>query len=94
MDEVSLALVADAWSRTYRSKAATFAVAPQAVESRNGLRIIPDQSGTTWPEARRISTFPDSKPANALDQVLDAIMARYGERTSDVVAMQLEYPRR
>ena len=28
IDEVSLALVADAWSRTYRSRAMTFAAAP------------------------------------------------------------------
>jgi hypothetical protein len=28
-----------------------------------------------------------------LDQTLAAIAARYGERTTDFVAMQLEYPR-
>jgi hypothetical protein len=35
----------------------------------------------------------DQPPANALDQVLRAIEARYGMRTADFVAMQLEYPR-
>ena len=94
MDEVSLALVADAWSRTYRSSAATYAVSPGAVESRNGIRIVPDQSVADWPADRRVSTFSDRKPADALDLVLDAITARYGERTTDVVAMQLEYARR
>jgi hypothetical protein len=29
-----------------------------------------------------------------LDQTLDGIEARYGARTADVVAMQLEYPDR
>ena len=94
MDEVSLALVADAWSRTYRSSAATYAASTDAVVSRNGVRIIPDRTGTNLSEDRRVSTFPDRKPADALDRALDAITARYGERTTDVVAMQLEYPRR
>lgn len=94
MDEVSLALVADAWSRTYRSNAAAYAASIDAVESRNGVRVIPDQSGTIWPEDLRISTFPDLKPADALDHALANIDARYGERTADVVALQLEYQRR
>jgi putative intracellular protease/amidase len=93
MDEVSLALVADAWSRTYRSNATTYALSTDAVESRNGIRIIPDQSGTNWPGVGRVSIFPAGKPAAALDQTLDAITARYGESTTNVVAMQLEYPR-
>ena len=45
MDEVSLALVADAWSRTYRSRAVTFAGSPGAIVTRNGIRIVPDQVG-------------------------------------------------
>lgn len=93
IDEVSLALVADAWSRTYRSNATTFATSTDVVETRNGVRIVPDRSGADWPEARRVSTFPDRKPAVALDLTLDTIAARYGDRTTNVVAMQLEYPR-
>ncbi|MEO4001415.1 DJ-1/PfpI family protein [Mesorhizobium sp. CAU 1732] len=92
MDEVSLALVADAWSRTYRSNVAVFA-GTDAVESRNGVRLIPDRVDAGMPEERRVSTFPDRKPADALDLTLDAIAVRYGERTTDIVAMQLEYPR-
>jgi len=93
VDEVSLALVADAWSRTYRSSVATFSSSQDVVETKNGIRIIPDQVGTDWPEPSRVSIFPDQRPADALDQALDAITARYGENTTDVVAMQLEYPR-
>ena len=93
MDEVSLALVADAWSRTYRSNATSYAGSPDAVVTMNGVRVVPDRAGTAWPEGRRVSTFPDSKPADALDLVLDAIAARYGDSTTNVVAMQLEYPR-
>ena len=93
MDEASLALAADAWSRTYRSSATTYAASPDAVETRNGIRVIPDRAGTDWPEGRRVSTFPDQRPADALDRTLDVITARYGDRTTNVVAMQLEYPR-
>lgn len=92
MDEVSLALIADAWSRTYRSKTVSFATSAGAVETANGMRIIPDQVTTTWPAEQRVSTFPDRRPAQALDLVLAAIAGHYGEPTARVVAMQLEYP--
>lgn len=93
MDEVSLALVADAWSRTYRSSAVTFAPSTSTVKTANGIRVLPDQTTADWPEKLRLSTFPGSPVANALDHTLQVIAERYGERTSDVVAMQLEYPR-
>jgi transcriptional regulator GlxA family with amidase domain len=93
MDEVALALVADAWSRTYRSKAVTFAATTGPVETRNGVRIIPDASDADRPTADHIHSFSDRKAVDALDQALLAITARYGERTARVVAMQLEYPR-
>ncbi|KFC64531.1 putative transcriptional regulator, AraC family [Devosia sp. LC5] len=92
MDEVSLALVADAWSRTYRSKAVTFAET-SAIDTANGIRILPDRTAGDWPDHRAVSIFPEHPPAAALDQVLQAITERYGESTTNVVAMQLEYPR-
>jgi putative intracellular protease/amidase len=91
VDEVSLALVADAWSRTYRSRAVTFAAAPGAQETRNGIRLLPDRVATSWPAERLIPAIEDRRPAKVLDQTLDAIAVRYGTRTADVVAMQLEY---
>jgi hypothetical protein len=91
VDEVSLALVADAWSRTYRSRAVTFAPDDAARESRNGVRIVPDQTRSSWPAATRLPAIP-GQPGRALDDALDAIRVRYGTRTSDFVAMQLEYP--
>lgn len=93
IDEVSLALVADAWSRTYRSRAVAFAAAPGALQSRNGLHIYPDQVAASWPAARRLPAVDGQPPAKALDAALRSIEARYGLRTADFVAMQLEYPR-
>ena len=92
-DEVSLALVADAWSRTYRSRAVTFASAADAQPTRNGLRILPDQVTTNWPAARLLPEIDNAKPVEALDSALGGIAARYGTGTTDFVAMQLEYPR-
>ncbi|HMI82895.1 MAG TPA: DJ-1/PfpI family protein [Polyangiaceae bacterium] len=92
IDEVSLAIVADAWSRTYRSRAVTFAGNAAGQETRNHIRILPDQVATSWPAERLIPALGERQPAKALDHALDAIAARYGMPTADVVAMQLEYP--
>ncbi len=92
MDEVSLALVADAWSRTYRSRALTFADSGAARRSANGMRVLPDKVTAHWP-GETITDIGKRLPARELDDALAAIEARYGRRTADVVAMQLEYPR-
>jgi hypothetical protein len=88
-----LALVADAWSRTYRSRAVTFAGTADAQQTRNGLRILPQQVAASWPAERLLPAIGDLPPATALDRALVAIEARYGTPTADFVAMQLEYPR-
>jgi putative intracellular protease/amidase len=93
VDEVSLALIADAWSRTFRSQAVTFAATAGAQQSRNGMRILPDEVVASWPAERLLPAVGDRKPAEALDNTLQEIAARYGTRTTDFVAMQLEYPR-
>lgn len=89
MDEVALALVVDAWSRTYRSNVEIFAASPAAVTTRNGVRVLPDKVVASWAGERLI---PDRPPAEALDSALQEIAARHGQDTADVVAMQLEYP--
>ncbi|HEX6737061.1 MAG TPA: DJ-1/PfpI family protein [Vicinamibacteria bacterium] len=92
VDEVSLALVADAWSRTYRSRVVTFSPTGAAKPSRYGARILPERVAASWPAERLLPPIGDRPPARALDEALRAIAARYGERTADFVAMQLEYP--
>ncbi|MFK4485800.1 putative intracellular protease/amidase [Bradyrhizobium sp. USDA 336] len=93
VDEVSLALIADAWSRTYRSRALTFAATAEARTSRSGLGILPDRIAGSWPVEQAVPDSGASPPARALDETLRAIETRYGARTADFVAMQLEYPR-
>jgi putative intracellular protease/amidase len=93
IDEVSLALVADAWSRTYRSHAVTFASAAGGIESGNGVRILPDRVSSSWPSDRVLPAIGRRTPSEALDHALAEIGDRYGKRTAGIVAMQLEYPR-
>ena len=90
VDEVSLALVADAWSRTYRSRALTFAAAPGPIESRYGVRVLPDRIGANRPAPQRLPAVSGQPPAHALNEALAQIDRRYGAATARVVAMQLE----
>ncbi len=92
IDEVALAHVADAWSRTYRSRAVTFAPSTSAIVTASGIRILPGQVADAWPQERTVSIFPSERPEAALDLNLQAIAERYGQATAKVVAMQLEYP--
>lgn len=91
IDEVSLALVADAWSRTYRSRALTFAASAQPRTSKSGLRILPDEVTASWPDDSIVAI--GERPARALKDALRSIAARYGEPTAQTVAMQLELAR-
>ena len=93
VDEISLALVADAWSRTYRSRAVTFAGTAPALETAGGIRILPDQVAARWPAEQLLPAIGGRRPAEALDDALRDIASRYGTGTANVVAMQLEYPR-
>lgn len=92
VDELSLAMVADAWSRTYRSRTVTFAETDEVL-SLGGIRILPDLKATEWPAEDTVSVFPTKPVADALDQTLIDIGTRYDKGTSDIVAMQLEYAR-
>jgi putative intracellular protease/amidase len=93
VDEVSLALVADAWSRTYRSRAVTLGGTSATIRTRNGIRIVPDQSGNDWPKEDRVTALVEQAPAQALNATLSSIESHYGADTRYIVAMQLEYPR-
>jgi putative intracellular protease/amidase len=88
VDLVSLSLTADAYSRTYRSRAVTVAALPDPVESRQGLRVVPDAGG---PPAVLLPAPRAEAPVQALEEALAGIERRYGRGTADWVALQLEY---
>lgn len=87
-DEIGLALQADAWSRTFRSTLSAFNEAGEVVSS-SGLTFI------TEVERRDSVELPmvGSTGERALEETLSAIEQRYGTRTSNFVAVQLEYQR-
>jgi len=87
IDEIALALTADAWSRTYRSH--VLATAPAPVTTRRGLTLLPDTDTARGPTLPPIA---DEYPAHALDVTLRDMGNRYGEPTAAFVALQLEYP--
>lgn len=87
VDEVSLALVADAWSRTWRAGVVTVAAGP--VTTRSGLTLLPDRSEAT---GRALSPISDAPALHQLDVALAEIAARYGTATASFVAAQMEYP--
>ena len=91
IDDIALAFTADAWSRTFRSKALATATSPGPIKTRYGLELLPDATGTIR-GATLLPTPDASEPANALPTALQAIASRYGEDTAAFVALQLEYP--
>jgi len=93
VDEVALGLTADAWSRTYRSKALTRTPHRESVQTLGGITIIPDRIGDSDRLENRLPSISNERPATALDDALEGISRRYGQRTAAFVALQLEYPR-
>ncbi|RMC36047.1 DJ-1/PfpI family protein [Paracoccus alkanivorans] len=92
MDEAAVALVADGWSRTYRSRAVSVAETGQAIVTANGIRILPDRVSGAGSYDRWLTLPTGQTPAEALDNMLGMIGDAYGRPTRDMVAMQLEYP--
>ena len=88
VDEIALALAADAWSRTYRSSAFALPRTGQNVQSRRGLQLLAD---TTKVE-RTLQLNPALLPTATLDDSLRQIAAWYGPATAAFVALQMEYP--
>lgn len=93
VDEVALALVADAYSRTYRSNAYSLSSAGNEVISRRGLAILPDKSQNAAKAGdRSLNLRSDLLPIAQLDVALQTIGQSYGIGTADFVALQIEYP--
>ncbi|MBO9539055.1 DJ-1/PfpI family protein [bacterium] len=94
-DEIALALVADAYSRTYRSKALAIAQMQGAIRTRRGLSLLPDKvSDASKPSVRMLPSFDAMPAVSALDWALAGIEASYGRATAAFVALQIEYPAR
>jgi transcriptional regulator GlxA family with amidase domain len=86
MDDVSLALAVDAWSRTGRVSVAACGRGPVTLRSGLVLAAQPAAPGTP-----RLQLAPDLKPVQQLDRTLSEIAERFGPARSEWVMMELEY---
>jgi transcriptional regulator GlxA family with amidase domain len=93
VDEIALAVTADAYSRTGRSHALSLAASGEPMATRHGLVLVPDRVvGGQDPVDRVLPGFDDTPSAQTFDQVLAAIATRYGRATAYGVALDFEYP--
>jgi len=92
VDEIALALTADAYSRSYRSRAVAVGPAAHAT-GRRGIRIVADRV-EPQPRTHAILRPPAQgiAPLPALDAALANLAAAYGRATAELVALQLEHP--
>jgi hypothetical protein len=90
VDDIALGLTADAWSRTYRSKAVSVGQR-SSIRTQDGLTVLTDRlSGGAAPDVL-MPLAKKSLPAQSLDVALSGIASRYGDNTASFVAVQLEY---
>jgi len=94
VDDVTLALTADAYARTYRTSVRSISDGAAEVTTRYGLTVLPDATTPPAdPAAVVLLAEPGAPHGSALDAALDGVARRYGARTAALVALQLEYPR-
>lgn len=87
MDDITLALAADAWARTGRvSVEAASASGP--VKLRSGLMLMARQFAEAVPRVPLAGTL---KPAQQLDRTLCEIGQRYGTAQREWVMLEMEY---
>jgi putative intracellular protease/amidase len=91
VDEMALALTADAYSRTLLSKAVTIGSKGGPVRSKYGLTIYPNTTDTKDVDSLLPAPSSDA-PAQTIDKTLKQIAERYGRPTAEIVALTLEYP--
>lgn len=88
VDEISLGLVADVYSETYRSSAFAIAEGSALITTRQGLELVPSPS---LDMDDLIAPLTEAPAMHALNASLRDIAARYGRATADFAALNLEY---
>jgi putative intracellular protease/amidase len=92
VDEIALALTADAYSRTAVSTVATLGTGGKAIRSRHGLVIRANTSAATAVVDHMLPALRSDAPGTTLDRELTHIASRYGRATGFIVALTVEYP--
>ena len=93
VDEIALAITADAYSRTGRSRAYAVSVSGEPLTTRYGLVLLPDDVAVNAkPLDAVLPALASEASARVLDTVLASIATRYGRNTAYGVALDFEYP--
>lgn len=91
IDDLALALTADAWSRTGRGEVRGVSTA-QEVQGDTGLLWYADAATTPGGKARALDLVRAGPGTSMFDALLAAIDQRYGDATALGVALDFEYP--
>lgn len=92
MDEVALALQADAYSRTYRDKVISYHATLSRVSSRNGLAFLVEQNSQR-PNQKQLPELHHLPAIAVLQQTMHDIQIEQGEANCRLVQLLLEYPK-
>ncbi|PJZ44538.1 DJ-1/PfpI family protein [Leptospira brenneri] len=92
MDEISLALIADSYSRTYKSKAIAITNHKDSILTKSKIRFLSEHKETNQNDLSMLIEVPsDTKAFEELEKTLTRIQERYGNDTMRFVANQLEF---
>ena len=93
MDEIALALSAEAYSHTGTTAVCTVGPSAGPIRTRDGLVVLPDRvAGGPKIVGRLLPPLSTVDPARSLDTALADIAAAYGRPAADGVARLMEYP--
>ncbi|MCW7493531.1 DJ-1/PfpI family protein [Leptospira sp. 2 VSF19] len=93
IDEISLALVADVYSRTYQSKAITITYKNKPSQSKSGIKFISELIEEGKKKKQTLFEITEKKKAfEWFEQSLSDVEKRYGLSTKRFVKTQLEFP--
>ena len=93
VDEIALAVTADAYSRTGRSMIHVMTATTEPVRTRHGLVVMPDRlSGGTHELARVLPELDATPSGQWLAKSIEGIARLYGRTTAYGVALDFEYP--
>jgi putative intracellular protease/amidase len=92
IDEIALALTAEAYSATLRSRVYSIAQSKAPVKTRGGLMLVPDRVAGQDKLDEVLPELDETAPGRVPDKLLNDITARYGTATARFVVLEWEYP--
>ncbi len=93
IDDIALAVTADAYSRTGRSVVRALSSSAEPVHTRHGLTVMADSLPANVHRMDRMLPAFDATPSGLwLAKSIDGIMRLYGRNTAYGVALDFEYP--